>query len=122
MPPGHLCELSLIKCFCANANRKKMLWHVKTVVQVTDHKRFANNVNMFQMFSYGGKVISLTFFALCAVNFIGKRIPRPMKDPLVGKNLQQTLDFKRDSIEFDPFTGERELIYFSTYLYLQYET
>ena len=112
MPPGHLCELSLIKCFCANANRKKMLWHVKTVVQVTDHKRFANNVNMFQMFSYGGKVISLTFFALCAVNFIGKRVLQIVNFSHVGNGLlTQNMDvpFEKDaSIEFDPFTGKHD--------------
>ena len=67
------------------------------------------------MFSYAGKVIVFTLIALCAVNFIGKRVLQVLEVPLVDKNLQtQTMEApthdKGHSIEFDPFTGKQHSI------------
>ena len=56
------------------------------------------------MFLYAGKVITVTFVALCAVMFVGKIILQTMENPVAGKRLLQTVD-KRDSMDFDPFTG-----------------
>ena len=61
------------------------------------------------MFLYAGKVITVTFVALCAVMFVGKIILQTMENPLAGKRLLQSVD-KIDSMDFDPFTGNEKLI------------
>ena len=64
------------------------------------------------MFLYAGKVIVFTLIALCAVNFIGKRVLQIVNFSHVGNGLlTQNMDvpFEKDaSIEFDPFTGKQD--------------
>ena len=64
------------------------------------------------MFLYASKVIVFTLTALCAVNFIGKRVLQIIEVPQVGNGLlTQNMDDPvktGGSIEFDPFTGKQD--------------
>ena len=66
------------------------------------------------MLLYASKVIVFTLIALCAVNFVGKRVLQIMELPPLGNSLlTQTMEIppgKAGSVEFDPFTGKHNSI------------